>query len=489
MTRKLRPYDQPPKRRRSLIPSAPDSAAGLFLVVAILWLLAAAGIGILAAGERLFPDVLKVSFSIPLGSGIGVDISRSNVDRAFVDALVYGWLTNAAFAAVFFMTPRLTGVRLASDAVANMGLAAWNLALAAGIALLYVKGASGVGSLAEFPLLVKGLALLGLLAVNGAFWRTLLPIRELPYISLLYFGIGLLALLGLFALSAIPGVISLGSTNDQLLWAFTGRGIITYWILGATIGTLYYVIPRVTRNPLYSGGLALLAFIGWLAFAGLSAIGALVDPSVPYAITSLGQAGTLLLLAPTFLALANLLATMSGRWSLILSPGTIQFAVAALAFLFVTAMLESVGALRSVQRLTAGTDWGLGVLVLGLFGGSTFAFYAFADHALPRILRRAWSEGFLVHAQLWAAFAGGALAGFAMVAGGLVEGSLLAEGGTPDQLNLTLLAFRSAAAAGLGLVALGGFSLLVNLFLLYTEGRPAEYALPSTDAASAAATH
>jgi cytochrome c oxidase cbb3-type subunit I len=489
MTRKLRPYDQPPKRRRSLIPSAPDSAAGLFLVVAILWLLAAAGIGILAAGERLFPDVLKVSFSIPLGSGIGVDISRSNVDRAFVDALVYGWLTNAAFAAVFFMTPRLTGVRLASDAVANMGLAAWNLALAAGIALLYVKGASGVGSLAEFPLLVKGLALLGLLAVNGAFWRTLLPIRELPYISLLYFGIGLLALLGLFALSAIPGVISLGSTNDQLLWAFTGRGIITYWILGATIGTLYYVIPRVTRNPLYSGGLALLAFIGWLAFAGLSAIGALVDPSVPYAITSLGQAGTLLLLAPTFLALANLLATMSGRWSLILSPGTIQFAVAALAFLFVTAMLESVGALRSVQRLTAGTDWGLGVLVLGLFGGSTFAFYAFADHALPRILRRAWSEGFLVHAQLWAAFAGAALAGFAMVAGGLVEGSLLAEGGTPDQLNLTLLAVRSAAAAGLGLVALGGFSLLVNLFLLYTEGRPAEYALPSTDAASAAASH
>src|SRR5207248_946223 len=52
MTRKLRPYDQPPRRKRTLIPSAPDSAAGLFLVVAILWLLAAAGLGILAAGAR-----------------------------------------------------------------------------------------------------------------------------------------------------------------------------------------------------------------------------------------------------------------------------------------------------------------------------------------------------------------------------------------------------------------------------------------------------
>ena len=489
MTRKLRPYDEPPKRRRSLIPNAPDSAGGLFLVVAILWLLAAAGIGMLAAAERLFPDVLKVAFNVPFGSGIGVEITRANVDRAFVDALVYGWLSNAAFAAIFFVTPRLTGARLASDAVANMGLAAWNLAVAAGIALLCVKGASSVGSLAEFPLLVKGLALLGLLAVNGAFWRTLLPIRGLPYISLLYFGIGLLALLGLFALSAIPGVISLGTTNDQLLWAFTARGVLTYWILGATIGTLYYVVPRATRNPLYSSGLALLAFLGWLAFAGLSAIGALVDPSVPYVITSLGQAGTLLLLAPTLLAIANLLATISGRWSLILSPGVIQFATASVAFLFVTALLESVGALRGVQRLTAGTDWELGVLVLGLLGGSTFAFFAFADHALPRILRKGWGENVLVHGQLWAALAGAVLAGFAMIASGLVEGSILAEGGAPDPSNLMLLAFRIAAGGGLSLVALGGFALLVNVFLLYTEGRPAQYALPSSESAPAAAGH
>src|SRR5207247_8727418 len=130
-----------------------------------------------------------------------------------------------------------------------------------------------------------------------------------------------------------------------------------------TFGTLSYSVPRVTRNPLYSNGLAILAFVGWLAFAGLSAIGALVDPSVPYVITSLGQAGTLLLLAPTLLAIGNLLGTISGRWSLILSPGVIQFAAASVAFLFVTAMLESVGALRGVQRLTAGTDWGRGGLV------------------------------------------------------------------------------------------------------------------------------
>ena len=474
MTRKLRPYDEPPPRRRSLIPNAPDSAALGFLVVAVLWLVAATGLGVLAAGERLFPDLLKLSFSITIGSGIDVEVSRATVDPAFIDALVLGWLTNAALAAILFVTPRLTGRHLASDALANLGLAAWNVALAAGIALLYVKGASSAGPLAEFPLPIKGLALLGLLAVNGVFWRTMLPMRAIGYVSLLYFGIGLLALLGLFALATIPAVYSLGATNDRLLWAFTARGIVTYWVLGTAIGTLYYVIPRVSRNPLYSGGLALVAFVGWLAFAGLSAVGALIDPSVPYAVTTLGQAGTLLLLAPTFLAVANLLATTRGSWSLLLSPGSLAFAVTALAFLVAAALLESVGALRSVQTLTAGTDWALGVALLGLLGAATFAFFAFADHALPRILRRGFGGAVLTQAQLWTTFVGVVVASLAMIGGGLVQGSLVSQAATAQQVNATVIWFRLVTAGGLGIAALGGLAMLVNLFLQYTEGRPVE---------------
>ena len=488
MTRKLRPYDEPPRPGRSLIPDSPDSAAFIGLVLALLWLVAATGIGVLAAGERLFPDLLKVSFTVPIGAGIGVDVSRSTVDPAFLDAVVYGWLTNAALAAIFFITPRLAGTRLMNDAVAVLGLGAWNVAVAAGIGLLYVKGASGPASLAEFPLPVKALALLGLLAANGAFWRTIIPTRRIGYVSLLYFGIGLLAMLGLFALATIPTTFSLGSTNDLLVWAFTARGVLTYWVLGTAIGTLYYLVPRVTRNPLYSGALALLGFAGWLAFAGLSAIGALADPSVPYAITSIGQAGTLLLLAPTFLAVANLVATMSGRWSLLLSPGTTQLAVTALAFLVGAALLESVGALRSVQTLTHGTDWGLGVAVLSLLGAATFAFYALADHAFPRILRRGASTALLTAGQLGATLVGAVFAGLAMIGGGLVNGSLLAQGAAADAINATLLPFRLVAAGGLGLVALGGLLALVNLFVLYTEGQPAPAVPAETSGAGEPAT-
>ncbi len=489
MTRTLRPYDEPPAARRSLIPNEPDSAATAFLVVSVLWLVASTGIGALAAGMTLLPDLLKASFSVPIGSGITIDVTSATAQPAFLDALVYGWISNAAFAAIFFATPRLIGRRLMSEALANVGVGAWNVAIAAGVALVYVKGASGSASLSEFSLPVQALALLGLLAINGAFWGTVASARSFGYVGAIYFGIGLLALLGCMALAAVPNLVSLGDTNAMLLWAFTARGIATLWILGAALGTLYYVIPRVTGNPLYSGGLAYLALAGWVAFGGLSAVGALVDPSVPYAVTSLGQAGTLLLLAPTLLAVANLLGTMNGRWTLLFSSGPIRFAVSGLVFLTGAALLESVGALRSVQGLTAGTDWAQGVMILAVLGGATLAFYAFADHAAPRMLRRGWSSGFLADTQLWATFVGAALGGLAMVGGGIIHGSLLAQGAAADKIDSTLLLFRLGAAGGLGLVVLGGLAMLTNLFLLYTSGHLADYGLSDQDVSTAAAGH
>src|SRR5688500_2105266 len=133
--KKLRPYDTPPKRRRTLVPSAPDSAAIGFIVVAGLWLALAGALGLLAIG------LLFVPFEISFGLGIfnlAFELDARRVDYAFVNATVYGWLTNAGFAAICFMAPRLSGRRLAFEPIVFLGLLAYNSALLGGIASLYV---------------------------------------------------------------------------------------------------------------------------------------------------------------------------------------------------------------------------------------------------------------------------------------------------------------------------------------------------------------
>jgi cytochrome c oxidase cbb3-type subunit 1 len=480
--KKLRPYDQPPKVRAPILPNQPDNAATAFLVAALVWFVLATGIGLLWIALQLFPDVLTVRLEMPTFSGVlTFELSPETTTSGFWNALVYGWLGNAGLAAVFFITPRLVGRRLVSETMASAAAALWNVGLLAGLAAIYVPQVAASGALTEFPIPVDGVLLLALLLANAAFWRTVLGSAErLPYVSIWYFGVALLALLGLYGLAALASFepfVKLPEVAAALVNAFYGRALQTLCLAGLAFGTLYYVIPRAAGRPLYSWGLALLGWLLWLGFSTLAPLAALVDVSVPFAITQVGYVATFLLVLPAFLLVANLLLSLSGRWTLVLSPGTIPFAVVALAFLVAASLLEAIGSLGSVRALVGRTEWGVGVQLFALLGTATLAFLALADHAFPRLLRRDWGGTLLAEATLWAAFAGAALAGLSLIAGGVAHGSLMAQGAPLDEVSGLVFWSRLVEGAGLGLSALAAAIVALNVFLMYTSGRRADYAV------------
>ena len=492
--KKLRPYDQPPKVRRPILPREPDNAATAFLVAALVWFLTASGIGLLWVAYQLFPDQLTIHLSMPTLSGVlSFELSPATTASGFWNSLVYGWLGNAGLGAIFFITPRVLGRRLAGETMASGAAALWNVGLIAGLTAIYVPQLAGSGALTEFPLPVAGVLLLALLLANTAFWRTVLGSADrLPYVSIWYFGVALVALLGLYGfislaqLLSVVKVFSLSPAGMALASAFYGRAVETLCLSGMAIGTLYYVIPRAAANPLYSWGLAMLGWLVWLGFSTLAPLASLVDVSVPFAITQIGNVATFLLVLPAFLVVLNLLLSLSGRWTLVLSPGTVPFAVVALTFLVANALLAAIGSLGSVHALVGSTEWGVGVRLFALLGTATLAFLALADHAFPRLLRRDWGGTLLAEATLWAAFAGAALAGLALIAGGVVHGSLLAQAATQDDINGFVFWFRLGLGAGMGLSALAAAIVALNVFLIYTSARPAEYAI-TTDAVAAPA--
>ena len=484
--KKLRPYDVPPKRRRSLIPEAPDSAATGFFVAGALWLAVATGLGALAIGLRL------IDFSFSFGLGV-FDLSFSfdarRVDYAFVNATVYGWLTNAGFAAVAFMTPRLLGRRLAMEKGLNGAMVIWNLSLAGGIAALYVFDLGPHAPLTAFPWLIDGGLALGALVVTGAFFMTVLTSLRGSYVSLWFAGVALLSLLGLLSVNAGIGLFDwffeLGEVPIALASLYIERAVAVLWLLGMAYATLHYVVPRATGQPLAWAGIGILTFLTWLVLAPLAGLASVVDVSIPYAITSVGIVATILLLVPAALTVVNLVQTVQGRWTLAFGAGTAAFAIVSLAFLFGASLLEAIGALRSVDGFVGRTDWERGAFLWAAYGTYAFAAFALAEHALPRILRRAWGGGILSGSLLWLAFGGTTVAGLALMGGGLAEGSLLAQGTAPDAVGQAVMIYRAIAFGGFGLVALAGLAFLANLFLMYTSGEPADYAVPGSAAAAA----
>jgi cbb3-type cytochrome oxidase subunit 1 len=211
---------------------------------------------------------------------------------------------------------------------------------------------------------------------------------------------------------------------------------------------------------------------------------------VPFIVTTLGGTATILLVVPALLTVGNLAATMSGRWTLLFGIGVAAFAAVSLVFLMGTSLLEAIGALRAVDARVSGTDWEDGLFIWATYGTFTLAAFALAEHAMPRILRRAWGGGLLSGAQLWLAFGGATIGGLALMGGGLAQAALIAGGTTPDALSAELLIYRAIAFAGFGLVALSGIAMLVNMFLMYTTAEPAQYVAPmGSTSAPAAASH
>jgi cytochrome c oxidase cbb3-type subunit 1 len=496
MTAKLRPYDEPPRRRLTLIPRGPNTAASLFLAAAVFWFFVATAIGALWAVLQLVPTSFGASIPLPFGIQLEIVFNQARVLSGFENTLVYGWLTNAGIAALFFIGPRLVGRQLEFRGFAFLAWLIWNFAtVAGGLALIYTNFIQ-TGPLAEYPFLVDGAALSALALVNLSFWATVLPRRggttdALLYPSTWYLGVGLLAFTGIYGLASLPSYAiwiypGIGEANAALITAFSANAIESYWLLGAAVGVLYYVVPRAANAQLYSLGLAAVGFVLWLPLAGLYGVAALIDPAVPYVITTLGTVGAFLLIVHAFLVAANLLRTLSGRWALALGRGAIPFALVAITFLVGTAVLQGAGALRSVQVLTGPTVWSVGALVVTAGGAYTFAQLAFTDYALPRVLHRAWRPGMLNSILLWATLGGALIGGLALMFGGIAQGSMITQAAAPEAISQTLMVFMVVAAGGLGLAALGGATLLAIAFVMFTSGRYAERAIPAGAAAAAA---
>jgi cbb3-type cytochrome oxidase subunit 1 len=487
--KRLRPYDTPPKRRRSLIPSGPDNAAVGFLAAAALWFALAAGIGLLAIALR----VVTFEFSIPLPVfDLSVSFDARRVDAAFVNATVYGWLTNAGFAAIAFMTPRLTGRRLVGEAGLVFAIVVWNATLLAAIAALYVFDLGPNQPLTAFPWLLQGGLAFAALIVTGSFLATAATSLRGGYISLWFAGVALLALLGLLGLAATIGLVDwflhLDTLPLALASAFLETAIPALWLLGMAYAVLHYVVPQASGRPLASGGLALLTWLTWLVFAPASALTALADPSVPFFVTTAGSVATMLLVVPAALAAGNLAMSMQGRWTLLFGTGAAALGIVAATVLLASSLVTAVGSLTSVEAFLRGTEWAWGAFTWVMYGAFSLAVLALAQHAFPRMLKRAWSGGPLNLAQLWLVFAGATVAGVALMGAGIAHGSFVAQAANADDIAAGLLGYRAAAFIGLGLVALGAVALVADLFLIYTSARRVEYVAPP-GVATAAVSH
>ena len=259
-------------------------------------------------------------------------------------------------------------------------------------------------------------------------------------------------------------------------------GITELWLIGIGIGTAYYLVPKITGNPLFNRQLALIGF--WsLAFAGawLGQSRFVYGPGPEWLETTASAFGLALVVA-AMAVVTNLVGTMSGKWSMVSESAALRFTMVGSAVYLVAAFLRFLPGIPSVAAVTGLTSFADGTMVLVLFGLAGLWAGAFVYHALPRLIgREIYSERLTrVHLQATLAGAGGLalllwlaglISGYSWAAGALT-GTYVAVGeGFANTVDQVRLAYSLTALAALVLFG-GQVAFAYNTYRTFTSGRP-----------------
>lgn len=387
-------------------------------------------------------------------------MTLGRIRPAGMNALLYGFASQAALGVLVWLLCRLGDVRFTCQVALYAGVKLWNLAVFVGVTAILAGASTGFEWL-EMPRYAAGplfaaYVLIGLCAIwtfQARRVRPLYPTQWFLFAALFWFPWLYSAAHYLLVLDPVRG------TLQSVVGAWYVGGFVQLWLGLIALGALYYFIPKLSGQPLASGYLAGFAFWTILAFGSWSGMAALQGAPVPRWVPSVGVAATLCLLAPLVGNALNWGQTVCPM-ELFKKSAEARFISFGLFCYLLAGLMDLTLACPVFQRVLGLTLASIGAKALVIHGFVGSVLLGAMYYIIPRLVQVPWAnEGFIRwHFGLQAA---GALLIFGgLTVGGLLQGLKLANPATP------FLVIAKGSAPFVGLSTLGVVLLLAGQVFL-----------------------
>lgn len=474
------------------------SASRNFLYSAIFWLTIADFVGLIAAMEMISPDFLG---GIPY-------LTFGRLRPMHTNGVLFMWLSMAQIGAFFYIVPKLCGVKLHSEILGNITMILWNMVGIVGYLTLSL-GLTQAREYAELIWPIDIMVLTGLLLTGYNIYKTIFARKEKKLFVSLWYIMGTMVWMPmLYFVGNVmwqpllpnndPGIPSLqsniagfpsGSLNgiDDVTWQwFYGHNVLGYWFTASGVAIVYYLVPVLTRSPLYSHLLSLIGFWSIAFLYGLVGQHHILQSPTPGWLKTLAVVGSLGLFIPVLTFLTNIWLTMRGNWGKIYESLPLKFVIVGTIFYFVTCIQGPMQAIQGFNRLIHFTNWIVGHAHLALLG--TFSFWAMAAiyYIIPVTLkRRIYSPG-LGEAQFWLITTGFLLMMISLQIGGLVQGAMWLNGDTVMKTLPELKPYLVIRAIAGALIVISGILQAWQIYKTVTAGEPITSKAPAMASESVA---
>ncbi len=373
--------------------------------------------------SALFGILVATKFNFPNFMGGHAWETWGRLRYNHTQGIFFGWLGNAFIAFCYYVTPRLTNSTVTSRRLGWLLFWMWNFVIVLPGWVLVCMGFSQPLEWAEFPMIVDVFVVLAFLLMLVQFVKPFLrvPAGEL-YVSGWYIIGGLV-----FTTLAYP----IGNLVPELVAGARGAAFSGLWIHDAVglfvtplgVAMAYYVIPAVTRRPIYSHFLSMLGF--WLLFFIYPLNG--THHYVYSAIPMSAQRGAIIASAylglDVILVVTNLLLSLRGSSGKVGGHVPLRFIWFGVVAYLVVSLQGSMQAFMPVNRFIHFSDWVIGHSHLAMIGFASFT----AAGALAHIWSNMPGAKYNPRAMGWSFWLltiGLSLMVIDLTAAGLVEGQM-----------------------------------------------------------------
>jgi len=385
-----------------------------FLTSGAAWLAVSILLGVIASAKVHSPDFLS---ACPL-------LTYGRIFPAHLNALVYGWGMQSAFAIILWLMARLSRKECTMTGTILTAGHVWNLGVSLGVTGILLGHGTGMPWM-EFPVFAWPVLLLSYFAiVIGSFIQFRVRPEGHVYISQWYLLAAMLWFPWIYItantlLNCIPGHPVMGAGVN----AWFRSGLLYLFFTPVALGAAYYLAPKVTGRPVFSYSLAKLGFWSLAVIAPWAGMQKLAGAPIPYFLPYLGAAATALIFVPACAAAINTLRTMLSCPETVSASPSLRFTIAGIIGLIILAAAGVVLNLPgSSLRLTQFSLSGYGFDILALYGFFTFVMFGATYFIVPRITRREWLSRRLIKMHFLFSVYGVVTVALVALFGGLQQG-------------------------------------------------------------------
>jgi cytochrome c oxidase cbb3-type subunit 1 len=350
-------------------------------------------------------------------------LSYGRTFPTYNNVLAYGWVVLAGMGTAIWMVARLCRVAIRSAATLVCGTALWNLGVLVGAVGILAGKSTGIEWL-EFPAAASVMLFAGFLLMGG--WILAMFAKRRPgplYLSMWYL-VGAVLWFG-WAYGSANWMLRFGGLQgavQALVGAWYGQ--MFQWMIVPAFGLaiIYYFVPKVSGQRVFSYHLASLGFWSFAAIAVWTGSRKLAGGAVPAWVPTVGISAMILMLIPAATVAANFAFTLKGRFGLVNSSPTLRFVMVGAVGYTLAAWVGAAISLRSVASLTQMSHAWTGETHLLLYAFASMALFGSMYYIVPRLTGCEWFSSNLIRVHFWGAAYGIGMVAVLMLIGGAVQG-------------------------------------------------------------------